>query len=171
MKALIMSDSHGWDKEVAEVVHRHQQEVDVIFHCGDSELSIANPLFKQVLSVSGNCDFGEDFPAEIIKKINGVTFYISHGHLLNVKMNAMNLLYKGEEHGADIVCFGHTHVPVAFQEKNIVFINPGSMRLPRQHTAGTYVLLKVEDDQVDVTYYSLVGEEQKQLTKTFLKNH
>ncbi|WP_256593134.1 metallophosphoesterase family protein, partial [Pseudomonas sp. 2822-15] len=74
------------------------------------------PELDNVISVKGNCDFG-NFPEEIIQDVKGTRFFVGHGHLLNVKMTEMNLIFKGEEVGANVVCFGHTHIPVAIKEK------------------------------------------------------
>ncbi|MCD8510304.1 MAG: metallophosphoesterase [Bacillus sp. (in: Bacteria)] len=167
MRALIMSDSHGWEKELAAVIERHRGEVDALFHCGDSELAEESPVLDNVYTVRGNCDFGSGFPEEINEEVNGVNFYIAHGHLLNVKMTAMNLVYKAQESGADIVCFGHTHVPIAFEEKGIIIVNPGSMRLPRQVKVGTYVLVEKTGTEIDVAYYSIAGVKLDDLSKTF----
>ncbi|MBU9721962.1 MULTISPECIES: metallophosphoesterase family protein [Bacillaceae] len=168
MRALILSDSHGWTKEVQQVVQRHQKEVDVIFHCGDSELRETAPELENVISVKGNCDFG-DFPEEMTKEVKGTRFFVGHGHLLNVKMTEINLIYKGEEVQADVVCFGHTHVPVAMKEKGIVILNPGSMRLPREVNVGTYVILEDDSEKTDVTFYSIDGKPVETLNKTFFK--
>src|SRR5690554_5628715 len=111
MKVLILSDSHGWTSEVEEIIKRHEGEVDLIFHCGDSELSASSPVLKNVYTVKGNCDFGVDFPEQIVEEVNGLRFFVTHGHMLNVKKTEMNLIYKAKENEADIVCFGHTHVP------------------------------------------------------------
>ncbi|WP_096189597.1 metallophosphoesterase family protein [Evansella halocellulosilytica] len=170
MKALIMSDSHGWDEQVQQVVDRHQHEVDAMFHCGDSELNgHAEPL-KNVITVRGNCDFGNDFKEEEIKEIEGVKFFIAHGHLLNVKMTEMNILLRGEESGADVICYGHTHVPVAVQEKGKVIINPGSMRLPRRFHVGTYVIVTVDENEVVVDFYDVAGTKVEELSKSFSRN-
>ncbi|MFA9558643.1 metallophosphoesterase family protein [Evansella sp. AB-rgal1] len=168
MKALIMSDSHGWTQEVLEIIQRHEHEIDAIFHCGDSELNSDSPELKSMNTVSGNCDFGSDFPNEITEDIKGYRFFVAHGHLLNVKMTEMNLLYKGKEVGAQIVCFGHTHIPVVLKEDGIIILNPGSIRLPRQWNVGTYAIVEAEDEQISVTFYSVDGTEQKELSKKFL---
>lgn len=167
MKVLIMSDSHGWKEEVQEVINRHADEVDGIIHCGDSELNADAPVFQETQVVRGNCDMDGALPEEINKKIGPLTFFIAHGHLLNVKTTAMNLLYKAEETSADVICFGHTHVPAALQEKGRILINPGSMRLPREYPHGTYVILEQLENQVDVNFYSLEGSKAEELSKTF----
>ncbi|WP_096435979.1 metallophosphoesterase family protein [Alteribacter populi] len=167
MKALIVSDSHGWREELKQVIDRHQEEVDIMIHCGDSEIEPGSPELSGVKTVKGNCDFYKDFPEEIVEETAGVRFFAGHGHLLNVKMSSLQLKYKGEESNADVICFGHSHVPTAFTEDGMVFINPGSIRLPRQVTVGTYVIADITAEKADVTFYSLEGEEVKELGETF----
>ncbi|ADU31387.1 metallophosphoesterase family protein [Evansella cellulosilytica] len=169
MRALIMSDSHGWEQEMQAVIDRHEKKVDAIIHCGDSELSKSSPLLKNVHIVKGNCDFGGDFPEELTIDVQGTKVFVAHGHLLNVKMNEMNLIYKSQETGANIVCFGHTHIPVAFEQNGVIIINPGSIRLPRQYPLGTYVIVETSDEGTSVNYYSVDGMPQEKLNKTFLK--
>ena len=171
MRALIMSDSHGWKDEVSMVVKRHEDEVDAFFHCGDSELTAGAKSLENINTVRGNCDFGDDFPEEIIKEVKGFRIFAAHGHLLNVKMNEMNLVYKAEENKADIICFGHTHIPIALERAGRILINPGSMRLPRQVNIGTYVIVEADETTVDVAFYSLKGEKQDYLSKKFPVNY
>lgn len=58
-------------------------------------------------------------------------FFITHGHLYNIKMTLMNLAYKSEEAEADIICFGHSHAAGSELIEGKLFINPGSIRQPR----------------------------------------
>lgn len=167
MKVLIMSDSHGWTEEVSHIIKRHEQEVDGVIHCGDSELNADTEILEQTAVVRGNCDMDSALPEEMKQTFGSLTFFIAHGHLLNVKTTAMNLLYKAEEVSADVVCFGHTHVAAAVQEKGTVLINPGSMRLPRDYPKGTYVLAEKKEDQLEVNFYDMKGNFVEELSKTF----
>ncbi|PYZ97304.1 YfcE family phosphodiesterase [Alteribacter lacisalsi] len=168
MRALIISDSHGWREELKTVVNRHRDEADLIIHCGDSELDGTAPELDGVQTVKGNCDFGGDFPEERVDEAQGVRFFTGHGHLLNVKMSSLQLKYKGQEHGADVVCYGHSHVPETFEEEGLIFINPGSIRLPRGSVDfGTYALLDVSDESVQVSFRSFEGEPVEELSRTF----
>ncbi|PYZ93672.1 YfcE family phosphodiesterase [Salipaludibacillus keqinensis] len=167
MKALVMSDSHGWDAEVKKIVDRHRYEVDALFHCGDSELSASSSALNEVYTVRGNCDFGTDFPEECVEDVADMRFFVAHGHLLNVKTSEMNLIYKGMETESQIICYGHTHVPLAIQEKNMVILNPGSMRLPRQYPKGTYVIVETKENEIEVNFYDLDGNKLADLSKNF----
>ncbi|ARK31640.1 metallophosphoesterase family protein [Halalkalibacter krulwichiae] len=167
MKALIISDSHGWTHELKTIIDRHRNQVDVIFHCGDSELSENDEALKGVNVVRGNCDFGDDFPEELIESVGGVTFFVAHGHHYNVKMTYVPLSYRAEEHQANVTCFGHSHVATAFMENEVLYINPGSIRLPRQHPQGTYCICEYDEKEISVTFFNTHGENIPELTVAF----
>lgn len=169
-KALIVSDSHGLTEELITLKDRHKSDIDLLIHCGDSELSTNAEELSGYVTVRGNMDFlGRDFPNEAIEMLGDKCIYITHGHLYDVKMSYLSLAYRAEETGASIACFGHSHVAEAFEREGMIFINPGSIRLPRGRFEKTYAILEVEDKLVSVTFYSLDGIRIEQLSKTFKK--
>lgn len=168
MKALIISDSHGWKKELAAVRDRHQHEVDVIFHCGDSELPVEAAELEGMEAVGGNCDLG-NYPDEIVKSVGSERFFAGHGHLFGIKMSEMNLVYKGMENDATICLFGHTHQPVAVMSKGLLLVNPGSIREPRGYPTGSYAIIEAYDETYSVRFFDLSGQELQDLSKTFPK--
>ncbi|MBA2873702.1 metallophosphoesterase family protein [Thermaerobacillus caldiproteolyticus] len=167
MKVLIASDSHGLTKELIEIKQRYHNEVDALIHCGDSELPADCAELESFLYVRGNCDFTTEFPKERIEEIQGVRFFITHGHLYNVKMTLMNLYYRAQETGAKVVCFGHSHIAGAEMIHDILFINPGSIALPRMRKEKTYALLQMDNGQATVQFYDINGQEVSSLTKSF----
>lgn len=169
MKALIISDSHGWVKEVGQVRDRHKEEVDIMIHCGDSELKKDTPELEGIHTVSGNCDFGKDFPDEIIEDAGNERIFAGHGHLFGIKMSELNLIYKGQEAEANICLFGHTHEPTAVFSRGLLLVNPGSLREPRGYPTGSYAIIKADESEYTVSFYKLNGEELTDLTKTFPK--
>ena len=43
----------------------------------------------------------------------------------------------------DVVMFGHTHVPLIKEKKDMLLLNPGSISLPRQSgREKTYIVLR-----------------------------
>ncbi|MBO7217481.1 MAG: metallophosphoesterase family protein, partial [Clostridia bacterium] len=46
----------------------------------------------------------------------------------------------------DILLHGHTHVPVCIEHENYVYINPGSVSIPKENTGHGYAIL--EDGKV-----------------------
>ncbi|MFS0865546.1 metallophosphoesterase family protein [Fredinandcohnia sp. 179-A 10B2 NHS] len=164
MKALLISDSHGWTDELVKIKERHKNEVDFMLHCGDSELPSVSSEMSGFSAVRGNCDFDSSYPEDSVVLLNGKKVLLTHGHLYNVKMTLMNLKYRAQETGANIVCFGHSHIAGAELIEKTLFINPGSIRLPRMRKEGTYVILTIIENKIEVTFFSTEGKVIDKLT-------
>lgn len=139
MKLVVMSDSHG-DKETVKAVSA--LSADAHFHCGDSELAFDNPIFGSMHKVRGNCDFDLDFPLEVVTAVAEKTILMVHGHHHDVRSSLMGLYYAAKEKNVDIVLFGHSHLYGAEMKDGILFVNPGSTRLPRGGKAATYAVIE-----------------------------
>ena len=63
-----------------------------------------------------------------------------HGHKYNVKSSLLALKYKGMEKNADIILFGHTHVPYIDDTDGIIMLNPGSV--------STYGIIEINESEV-----------------------
>ena len=166
-KVLIVSDSHGMRSELQKLVHRHQHEVQHFIHCGDSELALTDKEIKSFSVVRGNCDYEESFKEELVDEYAGIKFLITHGHLFSVKSSLMALQYRAQELNARIVCFGHSHLLGAEVVKNVLFVNPGSLRLPRGRKERTYVILEITGYEVDFRVYDLDAGELPELASHF----
>ncbi|MDA5560322.1 metallophosphoesterase family protein [Exiguobacterium sp. MMG028] len=153
MRFLIVSDSHGLTEELTTIFERHEAEIDDAFHCGDSQLALVNEHLLPYRTVRGNCDFGGDLPLERIETTDAGTILIVHGHHHDVKFDLNRLRYRAEEVGANVVLFGHSHVAGALIEDGVVYINPGSIRMPRGRTDKTYALLDLEKGEAAVRFY------------------
>lgn len=166
MGILIMSDTHGLVREVKQVVSRHDAEK--IFHCGDFCTNHKNEPFSRMLLVEGNCDTAGNVPKERETVWRDLRIYQTHGHLYGVKSSLMRLQYRADEVGSNLVLFGHSHVPVCAVEHGVLFINPGSLQLPRGFRTPTYAYLQQTDataDNVGVTvqFFDYRGEPVKEL--------
>lgn len=162
-KVLIMSDSHGLTDEIEEIKTRHQ--LTNMIHCGDSELAAEDPLLADMISVKGNCDFGAGFKNDHKVIINQMTFFVTHGHLYDVKATLLPLSYRAAEDDAKVVCFGHTHIAGAEKINDQLFINPGSIRLPRNRREKTYAILSFNtNDYVTVDFFTVSGKRIEDLT-------
>ena len=79
----------------------------------------------------------------------------------------MTLAYRAEEVGADVVCFGHSHVIGVEKLNATLFINPGSLKSPRGRKEKTFVVLEIigenyvvkcldeNNNLMDVFHYSI----------------
>ena len=140
MKLMIASDIHGsayWCKKMLEAFEQNGAEKLILL--GD----MLNPLKDKLLCVRGNCDTEVDqmvldFPvmAEYAYICcDGLRIFATHGH----KFNCDNLppLSKG-----DILLHGHTHVPVIKDCGDYTYINPGSVSIPKENSAHSYLILE-----------------------------
>ncbi|GKU81489.1 metallophosphoesterase family protein [Niallia sp. NCCP-28] len=167
MKVLIVSDSHGLANELKELKKRHKGEVDLFLHCGDSELAANEAAIEGYKSVRGNCDYEEKYPNELIEEALDAKIFLTHGHLYGVKSSVNNLLYRAKEVGANIVCFGHSHYLGMELIDGILFINPGSLRLPRGRIEKTYVILTIGQQKYKTEVYDYAQGKLPNLTTEF----
>lgn len=131
MKILLMSDSHGNLQGVKNALERFGRGADLIVHCGDGTRGEAQWLTencrdKAVVCVRGNCDFGTMLRDNEYIDIMNHRILVTHGHLYSVKFGLMQLAYKAEEEGCDLVFYGHTHIANDETNGRVRMINPGS---------------------------------------------
>ena len=77
---------------------------------------------------------------------------IAHGHTMHVKYGLLSAQYRAQEMGADILLFGHTHVPLVENDGKLILLNPGSIG-DRSHP--TYGVLEWRGGQVYPALYEL----------------
>ena len=165
-KVLIVSDSHGLTDELQMIKQRHH--VSHMIHCGDSELSIDDQAMEGFIKVAGNCDRDSRYENEQIVDIAGFKFFITHGHLFKVKRNLLPLSYRAAEVGANIICFGHSHVAGAEKMNQQIYINPGSIQMPRGRTEKSYAILEwIDENDICVKFFKTTGESIDDLSTTF----
>ena len=145
MDVLIMSDTHG-DAAIIERISALYPNMAAYIHCGDSELSADAKELDMFTKVGGNCDMDKNYSDESIIEVNGANIYITHGHLYGVKSSLMALHYRAQEVGAKIVCFGHSHLLGAEMIEGTLFLNPGSLRMPRGRKEKSFIVLSILDD-------------------------
>jgi hypothetical protein len=134
-KYLVFSDSHGNDEKMIDIVNRQKNEIEGIFFLGDMEnggdrlrASVSGPVYM----VRGNCDWSLQAPDFQVFSLHGHNVAMTHGHRQRVNAGVDILKYWAQEKGADIVLYGHTHVPFVEQSSLMTVLNPGSVSRPRQ---------------------------------------
>lgn len=140
MRILVLSDSHGDPVGVKKIIASQKAAEHVIF-CGDGEgdLEGAKLMFpeKTFYMVRGNCDFGSRLPVVQTFPLGGKKLMLAHGHTYYVKQTDSDLLFAARGAGADIVLFGHTHIPRVDYEDGLHIVNPGSCH----GSFGTYAVI------------------------------
>ena len=117
MEFLIFSDSHGKAENMSFAIDRQIKSPDAILFLGDGARDL-DRLFvcdTPIWAVRGNCDWYSSDLADKTERIlhfEGHTILLCHGHVWGVKGGMGALIAHAAEVGADIVLFGHTHVPI-----------------------------------------------------------
>lgn len=148
MRVLVVSDTHGVHGNIKIAIERVKP--DMLIHLGDvlgGAAYIRKLADCPAFFVRGNCDYDSDLSPRIVEKIGNRTALMVHGHEHGVGFDNTRLLYAAEEAGANLVMYGHTHVPEISENGDIHVINPGSISRPRQ--AGgklTYIVIDVDKD-------------------------
>lgn len=178
MKLMIASDIHGsayYCEKLLEAWKKEQPDKllllgDILYHGPRNDLpkeyapkqviSMLNEMKTELLCVRGNCEAEVDqmvleFPVladYCIFYENGHMIFATHGHVHNEKN--VPPLKKG-----DVLLHGHTHVPKCAEHENYVYMNPGSVSIPKEESAHSYMVMengeffwKTLDGEVYQTY-------------------
>lgn len=159
MKIIFISDIHGIDinlRKIENIIDK--EEIDKLVVLGDlyypgptynQEYKINSMIVKDILTkysdriicLRGNCDSdvdikASDFPISnnlALICIDGLDIYLTHGNEYNLEKNR-----KFNRKG--ILVYGHEHIPYIKKEKDMIYINVGSISLPKENNKPTYMI-------------------------------
>lgn len=183
MKLFIASDIHGsafYCQKMLEAFDREGASRmlllgDILYHGPRNDLprdyapkqviDLLNKRADSILCVRGNCDTEVDqmvltFPIladyAILytedRNAEGRMIFATHGHNHNkAKLPPL--------HPGDILLHGHTHVPAWEVCDSYLYLNPGSVSIPKEGSAHSYMILEGDT----FTWKSLDGEIYHQL--------
>jgi putative phosphoesterase len=141
MKIGVISDTHGlFRPEVAPAL----AGVDRILHLGDvGKISILSELEKiaPVTAIRGNIDHGGpcgELPETEVFLAEGRYLYLLHD------LNTLHLDPAAAKFAA--VLYGHTHVPISYKRKGVLYFNPGSCGPRRFQLPVTIGMLTIEEE-------------------------
>jgi len=151
LKILVFSDSHRSLSGMYSAIDLHQPQQ--VIHLGDmmydaEEVARDYPALHFCL-VPGNCDGWTTVPIKKQITLAGKSILLSHGHRWGVKSGYDMALADARAVGADILLFGHTHVPLCRQlEDGLWMMNPGPAR-------SSFGLIEIEDGRVSCTLHKV----------------
>lgn len=146
MKIVVMSDSHGCNDEIDFVL---EKEIDANFylHCGD--ICVDQFYYPQLVSVRGNNDY-YDYPMQRILDVDKHRIIMFHSHQFPYYKRLEEIVRMAKEHGCDIACYGHTHVPFYEYVDGVHVLNPGSLYYNRDGSGKSYACINLTAAQVDI---------------------
>lgn len=151
MKIGIVSDSHG-DTNALDMMlaHTETQDVEGWLFAGDIALDaeyLAMVTKLPVAKVAGNNDWPYMMLADtILTEAAGHRILLTHGHLYGVQLSTDKLVQAAAKQGADIVVYGHTHVP-DIKQGAVTVLNPGSIARPRDTNKGSFMVVCLEPEK------------------------
>ena len=141
MKIGVISDTHGLLRpDVAPAL----AGVDRILHLGDvGNISILRELEKiaPVTAIRGNIDLEppcSELPETEVLLLEGRYVYMLHD------LNTLHLDPAAAKFAA--VLFGHTHAPIFYKKKGVLYFNPGSCGPRRFQLPVTIGMLAIGED-------------------------
>ncbi len=161
MKWMIASDIHGSAFYGRQLIEQYQKEKasrlillgDILYHGPRNDLPqeyapktlipLLNAMKEDILCVRGNCDTEVDqmvleFPIladYAVLDIGNQIIYATHGHVFNEgKLPPL--------HHGDILLCGHTHVPKCIEHENFIYMNPGSVSIPKENSPHGYMTVE-----------------------------
>lgn len=147
MKLLIVSDTHGKREEIREIIAR-EKPFDLLIHLGDvqgDEEYIESLAGCPMELVKGNSDRNMEIPREKELILDNRKLFLTHGHCYGVNTTLDRIYLEGLRRNADVVLFGHTHVPLKLEERMLTLLNPGSVSDPRQENGKpSYIVMSWE---------------------------
>ena len=154
-RILVVGDTHAraWD-EVHPAVREAVAEADIAVHCGDivrmEVVDAFRETAKRAIVVSGNSDPPElwkALPTHEIFGVDGVRIGATHPIWGTIEFEPPALLpdfTKDGERTADVICYGHLHIPLVDTVEGVLFVNGGqgysSFLVP-----GTVAWITIED--------------------------
>ena len=146
MKILAISDSHGNTDALLRAAAVTGPEL--ILHMGDHswDCDVLRQNMPQipVRAGRGNCDrqASELDIDEFV--VEGKRIFMTHGNLYGVKMGLDQLITTAMYRNADVVLFGHTHIPYSEEFEGMLILNPGSVGRGEK----TYAVITIENGVV-----------------------
>ena len=159
-KILVFSDSHEETEYMRKAIGMNS-DADLTVHLGDGASDLSRNLPDNCsdshVFIEGNGEYygwiGIDRRYRPQKtaliEFEGKRIFMTHGHLYEVKSGLEKLLARAYSDGADIVLFGHTHVPliqyipegtdldyVGKTDRPLLVFNPGSIGQGFQNSFG-----------------------------------
>jgi hypothetical protein len=158
MKFMIASDIHGSEYYCKKLLKAYDEEKadrlillgDLLYHGPRNDLprdyapkavmELLNNRKNDLLCVRGNCEAEVDqmvleFPVladYALITVGDRIIFATHGHHYNE--NNLPPLHKG-----DILLNGHTHVPKCVENEDYIYMNPGSVSMPKENSYHGYM--------------------------------
>lgn len=136
MRILALSDSHGRQTVIEDIIERHY-DINTLLFAGDGakEFCAVSKFYpeKRMIAVCGNNDslFSDFSPFEIVK-VENTKIFLTHGNNYHIGFGYEKIIESARNFGCNLIICGHTHVPKIYYNDGIHLVNPGSVSRSRK---------------------------------------
>jgi putative phosphoesterase len=160
VKLMIASDIHGSAKYCRAMAMRFAQEKadrllllgDLLYHGPRNDLpeeyapkeviKVLCSLKEKIFCVRGNCDAEVDQMVLPFPILAEYAVFAAGGHLLYAVHGQHLPKETPPLCPGDVLLYGHTHVPDCTEKNGILWLNPGSVSLPKEDSPRSYMTLQ-----------------------------
>lgn len=156
MKIIFISDIHGVVtnlEKLKEVIDTKKPDKIVVlgdlYQTGSIKSDIENNFLvkdflgkyvDKLIVLKGNCDSLLELSKSPFPVINdlglisadGINIYLNHGDKYNI--------YNNTKIVDGVLVYGHEHIPYIKEEDNVIYVNVGSISLPRNNNDPSYLV-------------------------------
>ncbi len=158
MRIGVVGDIHGNYYGLKQAVSE-MGSIDMLFFTGDGFRDISRLQAEtdvHIIGVIGNCDFYSNYPPEQLLNLDGHKILLTHGHLYGVKTDLNRLGMAARNKGAELVVFGHTHMPLNSAWQEIKLFNPGTLSRERSYRGTSYGIIEISDRGINMVVNKLI---------------
>lgn len=133
--------------------------MDLWLHAGDFSQDaafLAELTGLPTRAAAGNCDGATTAKPDEFVEAEGVRIWLTHGHRYRAKERGDELTEWAIRYEADVVVFGHSHVPEISRRGGVLLVNPGSAALPRGGRGPSCGVIQIKDGVIDAELVSLI---------------
>jgi putative phosphoesterase len=180
-KLLVLSDTHGCLPALRAVLNWAKDflppndAICAAAFLGDGVSDLgrtveASGFYGEWKMVRGNNDYEPTIPETTVYNFADHRFYMCHGHRHGLYGNYQSLVAAGRNNEADVILFGHAHVPFFKNINGILLINPGSVGRPRSKLGASFAVVECADGKVPEVQFWSVADNGK-IEKLSLPNN
>jgi putative phosphoesterase len=171
-KLLVFSDTHGSISSLNTVLNWAKDRLppndticcaaflgDGIYDLGRS--AEVTGFYCDWNLVCGNNDYLSTVPEAVVLDFCDYRFFMCHGHRHSLYGGFHSLIAAAKQSQANVVLYGHTHVPSYKNIDGLLFINPGSVGRPRSKAGASFAVIEcMPNEQLTVEFWG-IGDKGK----------